>query len=55
MMGGSERFSVDEEAGWEAFYEWSLSQCWGLDCESTTSEQFTAYVNKLAELGLAMP
>ncbi len=47
--------SPNQEAAWEAFYEWSFSQCWGLDCESTTSEQFTAYVNKLAELGLAMP
>ncbi|MBI5764081.1 MAG: hypothetical protein HZA51_11205 [Planctomycetes bacterium] len=43
------------EETWEAFYEWSFSQCWGLDCELTTGEQFQAYVNKLTELGMTMP
>lgn len=45
----------NQEAAWEAFYEWSFSQCWGLDCETSTSDQFSAYVNKLAELGITMP
>lgn len=55
MMGGSEQSPVNEEAAWEAFYEWSFSQCWGLDCEATTGEQFQAYMAKLTELGMTMP
>lgn len=42
----------NHEAAMEVFYEWSFSQCWGLDCELTTGEQFDAYVNKVIELGL---
>lgn len=52
MMGGSEQFPVDEEAAWEAFYEWSFSQCWGPQCALSPSEQFQLYLDKLAELGL---
>ena len=42
----------DEEAAWEAFFEWSDAQCWGTNCETTGAEQFQAYVDKLTELGL---
>jgi hypothetical protein len=40
------------EAAWEAFYEWSAAQCWGIDCLLTPREQFEAYVDELTELGL---
>ncbi|MBE7506288.1 MAG: hypothetical protein HS101_08395 [Planctomycetia bacterium] len=42
----------DEEAAWEAFYEWSIAQCWGPNCESSTDAQFAAMIAKLSELGL---
>ncbi len=53
--GVSTMIQGPSEETWEAFYEWSFSQCWGLDCEATTGEQFQAYVNKLTELGMTMP
>ncbi|MBI5764145.1 MAG: hypothetical protein HZA51_11525 [Planctomycetes bacterium] len=53
--GASMMIQAPSEEVWEAFFEWSFSQCWGLDCETTTGEQFDAYVNKLMELGLTMP
>ncbi|RIK68032.1 MAG: hypothetical protein DCC65_04165 [Planctomycetota bacterium] len=51
MMGGGE---FDEEAAWEAFFEWSMAQCWGGDCETTGAEQFAAMVAKIRELGLTV-
>lgn len=54
MMGGPEEAPVDEEAAWEAFYEWSFSQCWGPQCALSPSEQFQLYLDKLAELGLTV-
>ncbi|MBI5764604.1 MAG: hypothetical protein HZA51_13895 [Planctomycetes bacterium] len=45
----------NQDAAWEALFDWSFAQCWGPDCELSPSEQFQAYVNKLAELGLIMP
>jgi len=48
--GGDSEWS--EEAAWESFYEWSITQCWGLDCEAGMDEQFEAMIDKLRELGL---
>jgi len=41
-----------EEAAWEAFYDWSIAQCWGPNCETGTDAQFAAMIEKLRELGL---
>ncbi|RIK63289.1 MAG: hypothetical protein DCC65_16340 [Planctomycetota bacterium] len=67
MMGGGEGLEEggdttgetqmspgDEEAAWEAFFEWSMAQCWGGDCETTGAEQFAAMVAKMRELGLTV-
>lgn len=48
--GGDSEWS--EEAAWESFYEWSITQCWGLECEAGMDEQFEAMIDKLRELGL---
>lgn len=44
----------DEEAAWEAFFEWSMARCWGSDCGTTGAEQFAAMVAKMQELGLTV-
>ncbi|RIK62030.1 MAG: hypothetical protein DCC65_18005 [Planctomycetota bacterium] len=44
----------EEEAAWEAFYQWSAAQCWGPGCETTGAEQFAAMADKLEELGLSL-
>jgi len=49
-MGGESEWS--EEAAWEAFYDWSITQCWGPSCETGTDAQFAAMIAKLRELGL---
>lgn len=51
MMGGGE---FNEEAAWEAFFEWSMAQCWGGDCETTGADHFAAMVAKMRELGLTV-
>ncbi len=61
MGGGGESMAASsetgesewsEEAAWEAFYEWSIAQCWGPGCEAGMDEQFAAMIDKLRELGL---
>ncbi|HKQ48944.1 MAG TPA: hypothetical protein VJZ71_12810 [Phycisphaerae bacterium] len=57
MMGGETMMSgeggeFDEEAAWEAFYDWAATQCWGPTCETSGAEQFGALAAKLQELGL---
>jgi hypothetical protein len=49
---GTLRGTFDEAAAWAAFYEGSLQQCWGPNCETTTAEQYQAIVDKKCELGL---
>lgn len=55
-MGGGEGGESEwsEEAAWESFYDWAITQCWGPNCESGTDEQFAAMVDKLRELGLPL-
>ncbi|MBE7508236.1 MAG: hypothetical protein HS101_18395, partial [Planctomycetia bacterium] len=54
MMSSSESSESDwsEEAAWEAFYEWSATQCWGQGCEAGMDAQFAAMIDTLRELGL---
>lgn len=46
--------SLTEEECWDVFWEWSLAQCWGPNCELSGYEQYEALTNKLNELGLSL-
>ena len=59
MSGGDETDSsfddsFDEDAAWEAFYDWVDELCWGGNCEESTAEQFRRMIDKKRELGLPL-
>jgi len=45
---------TDDDAVWEAFYEWHVDQTWGPSGDLTGAEQFAQLVAKLRELGLPL-
>lgn len=57
MQGGeceSPCASLTEEECWGVFWGWSVSQCWGPDCELSGFEQYQALIDRLNELGLPL-